>query len=181
MEYKRTKTGVGKWGRRENVYFLASLLVKGVKKERGFKKTEEEVGELGAFPLAQTLINTRPLDRKWPGQLIAPGELPSGVEAVEEFSTQENGGAEIWSKPTCFLSKSSRLVSLLLWNANTEHVSLFLLFGWVGKRTTEFWHFIQGTHDYITWVHWQLILKKVSSWMSIKEYDVRNGKKNPLD
>lgn len=26
-----------------------------------------------------------------------------------------------------------------------------------------------------------MILKKVASWMSIKEYDVRNGKVNPFD
>lgn len=57
---------LGKWGRRENMYFLDFLLVGGsVKAEGAMKKqNEEEVGEQGALPLAQALINTRPPDRK---------------------------------------------------------------------------------------------------------------------
>lgn len=50
------------------MYFLDFLLVGGVggvKAEGAIKKQrEEEVDEQGALPLAQALINTRPLDRK---------------------------------------------------------------------------------------------------------------------
>lgn len=52
------------------MYFLDFLLVGGggggVSKQRGAikKQREEEVGEQGALPLAQALINTRPPDRK---------------------------------------------------------------------------------------------------------------------
>lgn len=47
------------------MYFLDFLLVGGVSKQSGaIKKQREEVGEQGALPLAQALINTRPPDRK---------------------------------------------------------------------------------------------------------------------
>lgn len=62
--------------------------------ERGCKKKKKrkrnEGGGRGVGGVPPGLINTRPPDRKWPGQLKAPGELPSGAEAVEEFSCQEN-------------------------------------------------------------------------------------------
>lgn len=65
---KGTKTG-GNGGGEKNMYFLDFLLVGGgggVSKQRGAikKQREEEVGEQGALPLAQALINTRPPDRK---------------------------------------------------------------------------------------------------------------------
>lgn len=39
---------------------------------------ERRARAVGPFPLAQALINTRPPNRKWPGQCRTTGGLPSG-------------------------------------------------------------------------------------------------------
>lgn len=158
---------LGKWGRREKYVFLRFSASWGVSKQRGAikKQREEEVGEQGALPLAQALINTRPPDRKWPGQLIAPGELPSGVETMEEFSTQEN------EAEAHFISRSTTLVPLSLQNAiqNTPASSCCLTVQWKHHSAMP----CQLKQSPL--LYRLSLLPKIPSWTSIEGCDVGMG------